>query len=394
LFFSKLKENKKFASPDLLSKDLKSRDHEGAFCFDKSGKVIYFTRVVENAHTAIFTATYEGSDWTNVTLLPFNLNNYNFKHPCLSSDGKRLFFSSNRPGGQGGHDIWVSTMGRSGWGPVKNLGATINSDSSEFYPFLHQNGKLYFVSTRKQGSAGGADIFWSMEINGQWLPAQPLPAPFNTKYDDYSYISDSTDRKGYISSTRNKSADLFSFVKNIPTFENPKPIQKNTYRYKFNEMSVGMDSSTFLYEWDFGDNTKFRGRLLEIRHIFPGPGDYLVQLNVIDSLTGVVALNQASNIFKVRDKEQPVITCLDSIIVQQEISFDADKSYLPNYPSAEFYWDFGDGTILKGNNLKHAYYFPGKYRVMLAASSKGKNQESANVICVYKDIEVFGRKTN
>jgi hypothetical protein len=391
IFFAKQKENKKFAAPDLFSKELKSKEHESAVCFDKNGSVIWFTRVEDDKRTALYSATLSSTGWGNITPLPYNMGGYSFGHPNVSPDGKKLCFASNRPGGLGGRDIWVCAATRSGWGPPKNLGSEINSASDEYYPFYHQNGKLYFTSNRP-GGHGGFDIYWSMEVNGRWMPPQRLDSPINSKADDYAYTSDSTDRHGYFSSTRNKSADIFSFVLDFPYFSKPSPIKKNTYNYKFTETSIGNDTSTFFYEWDFGDGVKTRGRDLVLRHTFPGTGDYLVQLNMIDSITGEVMLNQAANIVAVRDNEQPVITCPDTTGIGEKILFDALKTYLPNKKIKAYYWDFGDGTLKQGKSVDHTFFIPGKYRVILGVVTDVGEKEQPEKISVYKDIFIEEKK--
>jgi hypothetical protein len=236
------------------------------------------------------------------------------------------------------------------------------------------------------------DIYWSMEINGQWLPAKPLPTPFNTKFNDFSFVSDSLDRTGFITSDRGRSQDIFSFVINIPEFKNPQEIQKNSYKFRFRENSIISDSSTFLYEWDFGDKTKVRGRILDVIHKFPGPGDYMVTLNVIDSLTGEVYMNQAANAVQVRDEKQPVITCPDTIYRNEEIIFDSENSYLPGLQSPVFFWNMGDGTLLSGKSIKHIFYYPGEYKVLLGAGNGQKEQPISDFVCVYKNIIVLDKK--
>jgi hypothetical protein len=282
-------------------------------------------------------------------------------------------------------------LGRAGWGTtLKNLGPVVNSDTSDYAPFMHKNGKLYFVSCRK-GSLG-ADIYWTMEIDGKWLPPKQLPVPINSKFDDYSYISDSADRHGFITSYRNKSEDIFAFIMNFPIMKEPKQIEKNTYRFRFRETAVLTDTFTFLYEWDFGDGTKIKGRSLDVRHAFPKVGDYTVVLNVIDSLTGEVQLNQATNLVQVRDKIQPVISCPDTIYTNEEIAFNSEKSYLPDFKSTEFYWDFGDGTLDKGKSLKHTYIYPGFFKIILGGVEKRKDQDFSGLLSVFKTITVLERK--
>lgn len=391
IFYSRQKDNKKWSSPDEFAKIINSKADELSVSIDKKTKNIYFTRLEPEGNTAIYMSKYNGKEWESPTLLPFNLRNYNFFDPFVTDDGKRLFFASNRPGGQGGSDIWVSNLGRSGWGPPKNLGPTVNSDTSDVTPFMHSNGKLYFASSRK-GTIGGLDIFWTIELNGIWLPVKHLLGPVNTKYNDYSYVSDSIDRNGFISSDRAHSPDIFSFNMKMPVFDNPKPIEKNTYKYRFSETSVISDSSTFIYEWDFGDSTKLRGRILDVVHKFPRPGDYMVVLNVVDSLTGEVNTNQAANVVQVRDEIQPVITCPDSVYIGDEVSFETTKSYLPEMKNPVFYWDFGDGDMSKGSNIKHIYAIAGKFRVVLGASGFTKENTFNDFVCVYKYIIVLDKK--
>jgi hypothetical protein len=395
IFFARQRDNRKFTSPDIFSKELKSKVHESAVCFDKNGQTIWFTRVEDDSRTALFSATLSSAGWSNITAFQHNMSGYNFGHPNVSPDGKKLFFASNRPGGSGGRDIWVCNATRNGWGPPKNLGSEINSSADEYYPFYHSNGKLYFTSNRS-GGYGGYDIYWSKEIDGKWIPSQRLESPVNSRFDDYCFNSDSADRSGYFSSNRNKSADIFSFTMDFPNFKDPQPIKKNTYNYKFKEesASVGNDTSTFLYEWDFGDGVKIRGRDLIIRHTFPSTGDYLVQLNVIDTLTGEVMLNQAANVVNVRDYEQPVITCADTAFVNDKIQFDALKTYLPNKKIKNHYWDMGDGLLLMGKNIEHSFFYPGKYRVILGITTDEGEKEPPGLFSVYKDIVILEKKSN
>lgn len=152
------------------------------------------------------------------------------------------------------------------------------------------------------------------------------------------------------------------------------------------------DTSTFLYEWDFGDGVKIRGRDLVMRHTFPSTGDYMVQLNIIDTLTGEVMLNQAANVVSVRDHEQPVISAADSAFMLVKIPFDALKTYLPNKKIKNYYWDMGDGTLLRGQTIEHSYFIPGKYRIVLGITTDEGEKEPPGLISVYKDIVIIEKK--
>ncbi len=124
-------------------------------------------------------------------------------HPFLSSDGSTLYFSSNRPGGYGGYDIYVSKKEKNGWTEPKNLGAAINSPGNEMSPFADEFGRMYFASDWHFGF-GGMDIFVSERLdNGiDWSPCQNLGKPVNSSYDDMYFVFDGRNQTGYFSSNR------------------------------------------------------------------------------------------------------------------------------------------------------------------------------------------------
>ncbi len=372
LYFVRKKENQKWGIPELFGKELNGPFHEGPMTFGKNGTVIYYTRN-DAEMDGIFSAVIDGSTWGKITPFPYNEANSKTAHPCLSADGKKLFFVSDRHGGYGGFDIYVCTMNHNQWSRPKNLGPEINTADDELYPFYHNSGKLYFASKRP-GGYGDMDIYYSKELNGKWMAPIHLDPPINTKYNDFAFWSDSTDRHGYLSSDRNSRnglTDIFELTMNFPALSENicEPQKKNTYTYIFFEQSsVNTDTTTYKYEWDFGDGNKHRGKELEIEHTFTGPGDYIVQLNVIDTLTGEIYLNQATSLFPVRNIEQPFITCQDTAFVGQDILFDASKTYLPEVKNANYYWDFDDGFITEGKQVNHKFQEPGVYNIILGVT--------------------------
>ncbi len=372
LYFVKKNDRQRWETPKPFSNELNSRFYEGPMTFSKDGKVIYFTRG-ETESMGIYTATFNGSIWDQIN--PFQYNEIKTKaaQPFLSDDGQKLFFASNRRGGYGGFDLYVCTWLNNQWSKPKNLGPEINTAADEKYPFLHKNGRLYFSSNRKDGF-GGFDIYYTLQLKEKWIKPILLRIPINSKNNDYAYNSDSTDRHGYISTDRNNRKnllDIFEFTMNFPVFDvdQCRPQKINRYIYDFEETSyINTDTTTFLYEWDFGDGHKIRGKDLKVEHKFAHSGDYLVQLNVIDTLTGKIQLNQASSIFPVRDYEQPYITCPDTAKINQEIAFEGVKTYLPGKQILNYYWDFNDGTIDVGKEIKHTFSEPGIYRIILGVT--------------------------
>ncbi|MGZ4035568.1 MAG: OmpA family protein, partial [Bacteroidia bacterium] len=127
------------------------------------------------------------------------------------------FFSSNMPGGQGDNDIWMVKYDKKGakWGTPTNLGPGINTPGNDAYPFLHDDGTLYFASTGHLGM-GGFDIY-KAEKKGedQWGNVTNMKYPINSAGDDFGIIFEGKKERGYLSSNREGTKgemDIWSFV--------------------------------------------------------------------------------------------------------------------------------------------------------------------------------------
>jgi hypothetical protein len=382
-----------------FSDNLNTRFNEGAVTFDSAQKVIYFTRTkdiidkfgnvtVADSNTGIFTARKAGNDWTSIQPFPYNPDSANAGFPSLSPDGKSLYFSSDQAGGYGGYDIYVSELKNGRWQKPRNLGDKINTPKNEVSPFFHHSGRLYFASRGHRGK-GGLDIFYSDKIDGKWKDPVDLSAPYNSKADDFGMIVNAAMDTGFFTSNRDGSDDIFEFYSTLPTFTSCKEQQKNDYCYVFYEPgSLDQDTTTFRYEWDLGDGTKIRG--LEADHCFKGPGDYVIKLNVIDTLTGEIYFNQASYDLTVEDIEQPYITTVDTCSVNEKVRFDGLKTYLKNFDIDNYYWDFNDGTRGEDSITYHTFNRPGVYSVQLGVTSKTTGRkEKPKKECVTRKIYVI-----
>ena len=210
---------------ELFSNRLNTKYHEGPLCFDLSGNDLYFTRsnylrgkVTKSADgwikLKILRAKRDGDQWGDATDLPFNGNDFETCHPSLSADGDRLYFSSDRPGGLGGLDIYyVDKMGDD-WGDPVNLGPEVNTEGDEVFPFIHADGHLFFSTESREG-LGGLDIYYTLQKeDGTWRTASNLKAPFNSEADDFGLILDLETKNGYFSSDRpggEGKDDIYSF---------------------------------------------------------------------------------------------------------------------------------------------------------------------------------------
>lgn len=165
---------------------------------------IIFTRK-ENDRENFYESTRDSNgEWQTASLLQGDINSerYNEGAHCISPDGKYLFFTGcNRPDGLGSCDIYVSRREDGRWGAPHNLGAPINSGGWEAQPALAADGRtLYFVSNRR-GGQGGYDIWKStVQGDGQWSEPQNLGPAVNTAYDESSPYIHADNRTLYFAS--------------------------------------------------------------------------------------------------------------------------------------------------------------------------------------------------
>lgn len=158
----------------------------------------------------LYVSHYFNGKWTKVKKLNNNINtNFWESHACLSRDGKKLYFTSNRKGTNGGLDIYVSTRKETSfdnWSVAKNLGPVINSPLNEETPCLSADGqKLYFSSLGHNG-IGGYDIFMSaLNAGGSWGIPQNIGYPLNTTDNDMFFQPIRDGNEGYISLFKNDS---------------------------------------------------------------------------------------------------------------------------------------------------------------------------------------------
>jgi outer membrane protein OmpA-like peptidoglycan-associated protein/tetratricopeptide (TPR) repeat protein len=215
-----------FKEPKLAPGSLNQEYHDGPATFNKDFTEIFMTRTlvckdkgkkeqksIRTHLLKIFYAKRKDSKWGK--LVPFFLNNdeYSVGHPALSPDGNTLYFVSDMKDGIGGTDIYCCTRDSGKWSNPTNLGPVINTFGNEMFPFIAENGDLYFASDGHPGF-GGLDIFVSKRVDGKWTTPQNLGMPVNSSYDDFSYAEYQSTGKGLFCSNRPDGKggdDLYSF---------------------------------------------------------------------------------------------------------------------------------------------------------------------------------------
>lgn len=204
-------------------KEINSKTHESSAAFSPDGKFMYFSRTADKKVTVgdekfapvkLMRAEFVDGKWENVTELPFNGENFSCEHPSITADGKKMYFSSDMPGGFGSFDLYQVAINEDGtFGSPQNLGNTINTKYREQFPFINpEDNLLYFASDGHQG-LGNLDIFVSQIYSGEFAKPLNLGPTINTGMDDFAYVVDEKKNMGYLASNRNGKDNLYSFVR-------------------------------------------------------------------------------------------------------------------------------------------------------------------------------------
>lgn len=395
IFFVRKTGENQWSRVELLSEDLRSITYDGPATVNADGDMIFFNRnyspndrKARSNKVGIFSAELIDGKWTNIQ--PFVQNNpaYNLFHPALSQDGKKLVFSSDMPGGVGGFDLYISEFENGRWSVPVNLGPNINTRGHEIYSLFHLNGRLYF-STNQLPGIGGYDIYYTEEVNGSWATPVNLAEPLNSRRNDASFITDGDYTHGFLTSNRNRRTNsIYEYRLDVPTFDSCKEQEFNDYCFTFFEVgTIDIDTTSYMYEWRIGETAKIRAK--EADYCFAGPGNYLIQLNVIDLLTGEILFNQASYDLTIDNIEQVYITCPDTILINQVIDLNGANTSLKDFEPDRFYWDLGDYTYVTGSNLTHKYYKPGIYTIRLGVTNTPGKPEDLKKSCSYRNVVVL-----
>ncbi len=217
LFETRLDKKGKWSTPVPVD-FLNSEFEDGTPSFSSDYSEVYYTRCLmvkrENRGCVIMSSTREGTRWSTPVKIDLVADSLVAAHPALSPDGQTLYFVSDMPGGYGGKDIYRATRTSPGspWSSPENLGPDINSRGDELFPFVREDGTLYFASDGHIGM-GGLDIFKATPQTGNsWIVVNMRP-PINSPADDFGITFESGAEKGFFSSSRKGRGtdDLYSF---------------------------------------------------------------------------------------------------------------------------------------------------------------------------------------
>lgn len=234
-----------------------SPEQEGAQMLSADGHYLFFMRCGNRSDNGweaggcdLYFSYTENAGWSQPVPFGATINTPAFEGmPSLSSDNRELFFVSDREGGIGGKDIWVSRFQDGLWQIPENLGPEINTPFDETAPFIaSDNETLYFTSDGHPGM-GGNDIFYSKRTNGKWQRPENMGYPFNTGFEEVSACISPDGTKAYLASDRDGgygNMDLYE-VK-IPEVARPQP-----YTYVFGVSYDSLNKKRLTYaqiEWN------------------------------------------------------------------------------------------------------------------------------------------------
>jgi outer membrane protein OmpA-like peptidoglycan-associated protein len=340
-----------------FSKKVNTKYHEASVSFSPDNKTMYFTRNnygkklrrdkngVNNLK--IYMSQKIDDEWTEAVEVPFNSDDYSTGHPALSPDGKQMYFVSDMPGSIGQTDIFVvDVLGNNAFSEPRNLGPDINTERKEMFPFINDK-KLYFSSDGHTG-LGGLDVYEVAytEEEGFAKEVKNLGQPINSNKDDFSYIVNEENQKGFFASNRAEGKgddDIYSFkrlvVEEIPEIKNaiagvvtelitgdimPKSLVEllDENGIKLKEM-VTDDDGSFVFE-DLEADKKYTIKATKDTY-FENTQDVTTVEN--DTVNVAVEMKRLKEMIAIEDGIKKLKT--------EMIFFDFDKSYIRNDASKE-----------------------------------------------------------
>ncbi len=182
---------------------INTRDHEATISISYDGTKMFIYKDEDNG--SIYYSEFKDNHWGTPIKLGPNINTkYRETHASLSIDGKTLYFTSDRPGGYGGLDIYRSRLQPDGtWGPAENLGPAVNTPEDEEGPYIHPDNRTLFFSSKGHNTMGGYDIF-KVTLNrfGTWSAPENLGYPINSVEDDVFYFPTADGKRAYFASKK------------------------------------------------------------------------------------------------------------------------------------------------------------------------------------------------
>ena len=351
-----------------LPGDVNSIYHDGPVTITKDGKTMYFSRnnfkddieIKDKqglTNMKIYRATLKDSLWTNVEDLSINGDGFSTQHAALNTDDTKLYFTSDRPGTLGGSDIWSVDIAADGvLNNVQNLGNIINTESAEGFPFINNEGVLFFSSDGHVG-LGLLDVFATIkgEDDESIVDVINLGVPVNSNKDDFAFSMNADGITGYFASNRQGgrgSDDIYAFhrepvlhVEGVVTDainSNPVPGAKITlFDDKGNQIAYMETDENGYYQINIDRNKDYRivanqNKYIEDYREFSSKN---IQTELI-TITGNLLLNPVQDVVKLAELNTNNLDYENKLIGD-------DSTSVKNAELKPIYFDFEKYNIRK-----------------------------------------------
>lgn len=348
-FYQSVKKDSSWTMASSISNNINTvRFNEGAQSLSPDGQFLFFTgcnRAEGLGRCDIYVSQKQGNDWSKPVNLGSPINTKGWEsQPSISSDGKTIYFSSDRKGGLGGYDIWKSTLDSNGtWTNPINMGENINTPYDEQSPFIHSDDRtLYFASDGWPG-LGNKDIFMSsLDIKNQtWNKPKNIGYPINTFANETGLTINAAGNKAYFSSNSIKGfggLDLY-------LFDIPNSIKPNFTNYVKGLVFDAKTKKSLAAEVNIFDLTS--GNLLRTVYTNTQDGGFLMVLPQGNSYSlnvfcdGYLFYSESFNV-AFHQKNEPVnlqvplnLIEVGNKVILRNIYFDSKKSILKAESKAE-----------------------------------------------------------
>lgn len=226
---------------NVRSMEFNSRENEGAHTVSADGRFVFFTacnREGVMGSCDIFYSAKTNEGWSKPAGIGLPINSTDWEsQPCFAANGMAMLFSSNRPNGYGGKDLYITYLNKQfQWMEPINLGPEINTKGDEETPFLHADGRTLYFASNGHPSVGGKDLYVSrLGTNGKWSKPVNLGYPINTEGDEAGLFVALDGKSAFLSSERPGGfgkLDIYSFELNEPVSAIPSTYVKAIIKHQ------------------------------------------------------------------------------------------------------------------------------------------------------------------
>jgi len=311
-------------------------ENEGAFSMSSDGNYIFFTSCSRNGGKGqcdIWLTSKKNNRWDEPKNLQSPINTkYWESQPSISSDGRMLYFSSDRPGGYGGTDIWVSEFSISGWSAPKNLGPTVNTSKDEQFPFIHSDNRTLYFSSNGHPGLGKSDLYLTRkDVKLNWETPINMGYPINSRGQDWNLVVARDGKTAYFSSDQLKGFGGLD----IYTFQLPEKLQAEKVSYLRGYVRDAITKQPLSANVEL---SPINGEPTTLTYAKPGTGMFLVPLKT--NMKYALTIDKDDYLFYTEfynmpaiQRDQPIELFIDlekielgNSVVLKNIFFDTDKS--------------------------------------------------------------------